>query len=484
MKINFKVSMYSLVISSTLFFVGCGGNGGNDDNDNGNVGGTPKVGNVSKFKYNRVSIAGSSITWGQGYLGEKSYVGEVEKYLREEVADTLGPEELDGPSLSENYSYAGKLKKYPAGTEILGSLKASNEITIVYAVKNGVGAVVEMIVDGNSLGDFSINGSNISPVKRIQNVTTDTNVEFRQPFRETNPKAVKTWKLDTDKKHSFKLVVKSGTLLLNFITNHMYYFQNAGVGGFQASDFLKSGVRSTAQEIIDFNPDLFIFESATNDANTWFREENGGDSTNRWFSRGDVFDFDFVNGNKRKIKLNKDLHGVNKGDVVIMGTYDGSINDVVVGIVDSVNTSSNMITFKSEVTSTINEKRCKIKSIKTWEDRVEQVVSKVTNGVGHKVAVGIGTSGVPNYYNPSRYLDDGDDDNDNHPRRLMGYREKGQMLASKNGWMFFDFFSKVKAFNPGVDTNGQWSLGDNTHPRNEGYRLFGSAITDVLKKAQ
>jgi lysophospholipase L1-like esterase len=55
------------------------------------------------------------------------------------------------------------------------------------------------------------------------------------------------------------------------------------------------------------------------------------------------------------------------------------------------------------------------------------------------------------------------------------------MKTIKNGWMFFDFFGKVKAFNPGVDTNGEWSLGDNTHPRNKGYALFGSAITDVLK---
>jgi hypothetical protein len=475
MKINFKMGVYSLVVSSALFFIGCGGDTSTMDVGQGGGKETVSVGN---FKYNRVSIAGSSITWGQGYLGEKSYVGEVEKYLREEVADTIGPDELNGPDVSENYSYAGKLKKYPTGTEITGNLKASDEITMVYAVKDGVGAVVEMIVDGNSLGDFTISGSNINPVKRIQNIDSS---EFRQPFRETNPQAVKTWKLDSNKAHSFKLVVKSGTLLLNFITNHMYYFQNAGVGGFQASDFLMSGVNSTAKEIIDFNPDLFIFESATNDANTWFRERNGEASTNRWFNRGNAMNFSFVDGDKKKIKLDTDISGVNSGDVVIMGTYGGNINDVVVGIVDNVDTGARVITLRSEVTSSITEYRCKIKNIKLWEDRVEQVVSKVTNGVGHKVAVGIGTSGVPNYYNPSRYENDNDEYNDNYPRRLLGYREKGQMLASKNGWMFFDFFGKVKAFNPGVDTNGEWSLGDNTHPRNEGYRLFGSAITDVLK---
>ena len=59
-------------------------------------------------------------------------------------------------------------------------------------------------------------------------------------------------------------------------------------------------------------------------------------------------------------------------------------------------------------------------------------------------------------------------------------------MANANGWMFYDFFNKVKAFNPGIDNNSnpnnRWSFGDNTHPNEEnGYRLFGEAVTDVLK---
>lgn len=63
----------------------------------------------------------------------------------------------------------------------------------------------------------------------------------------------------------------------------------------------------------------------------------------------------------------------------------------------------------------------------------------------------------------------------------MGYREKGKILAQKNGWMFYDFFGKVLSFEAGIDSSTRWSNGDNTHPRNEGYRLFGEAVTDVLK---
>jgi lysophospholipase L1-like esterase len=323
-----------------------------------------------------------------------------------------------------------------------------------------------MIVDGQSLGNYSINsGSDILPVRRIADVSLELKddgspVEFRQPFRENNTNAVKTWSLSSNKAHSFKLKIKSGTLLLNFITNHMYYFQNAGVGGFAASDFLLNGVISTTREIVAFDPDLFMFESSTNDANYM----DNAPSTNEWVAQGVEFTRESTTSNK--IIINR-VANIQAGDIVVMGNYNNNqdINDIEVGIVKSWNSGTKEITFTKNMSGKNLVLFCQIKRITQWENNVKSVINRVKTGVGHNVEIGIGTSGVPNLTE----------------RKLMGYREKGQMMAAENGWMFFDFFEKVRAVESGVDDQHKWSVGDNTHPNENGYPIFGSAITDVLK---
>jgi len=468
MKINFKKSMYVLTISSALFFQGCGSGGtsagNNDDNDK-----EDQLPAGKTFKYNRISIAGSSITWGKGYLGEKSYVGEVIKYFREDVADSIGPGELPTPAstISDLMSYKGELYVYNAGSVISGKLKASEDVSIVFA-GSGVDTVVEMEVDGNVCGSYTIQGSFkpvkvISPDNDVDSVTGNV-----RSFRETEPRSVaKICKNLENREHDFNLTVKSGKLHLNFITNHMYYFQNAGIGGYAASTILGEPAwfpDTTTDEIVDFDPDLFIFESSTNDAGTWAWEQaNIAATTNEWILRNST-DFSLGTSSK-KIQLASPV-SVQAGDVVVMGTYTGNIGSVAVAIV-AQNSNSKTITLTTDVPDHIAPK-CVIKRISKWETNVQTVIDRVTSG--RNVQVGIGTCGVPN-------LDQ---------RKLMGYREKGKIMADENGWMFFDFFNKVKAFNSGVDNSpnsaSRWSYGDNTHPNEEnGYRLFGEAITDVLK---
>jgi hypothetical protein len=481
MKIKFKRSMSVLAVSCLLFFQGCGGGGSGGDDSGNNGGGKVEYPAGKTFKFNRVSIAGSSITWGEGYLGEKSYVGEVEKYFREEVADTINPTELKALgsyslSINEPFSYQGELITYTAGSSISGTLEASDEIIIVYG---GSSATVEMEVDGQICGTKTISG-NFKPVKVISPANEkDLQTGNVRSFRETEPQSVaKICKNLENKEHNFKLTVKSGELHLNFITNHMYYFQNAGIGGYAASTFLGGAYawfpNTTTDEIVAFDPDLFIFESATNDANTWQREENGGRSTNNWKLESSI-SFTIVRNKPNQIELSQSpTKSIEVGDVVIMGEYSGNINTLAVGIVSNVN--SNIITLKDNVPTNV-QKYCKIKSIKEWEDNVKEVVSRVKTGIGHSLSVGIATCGVPNY------------DRNNYPdyaRRLMGYREKGIMLANDNNWMFFDFFKKlVNNGYVGIEANKgpneRWSKGDNTHPDVLGYGLFGEAITDVLK---
>jgi lysophospholipase L1-like esterase len=124
--------------------------------------------------------------------------------------------------------------------------------------------------------------------------------------------------------------------------------------------------------------------------------------------------------------------------------------------------------------------KCRIKRIKIWEDRVKEIVQKIKSGTGNNnMLVGIGTSGVPNYYDPSA--------NDPYtqvpytPRRLLGYREKGQVIAQENNWLFVDFFKNTLAVESGVDIDRNWSMGDNTHPNPDGRILFGKAVTEQLE---
>ncbi len=482
------------VVAFMLILQGCGGGGTStesnvitppDSNNNSNP--SSPIINESSFKYNRISIAGSSITHGnienasndgEGYVGEKSYVGVVEKYFREEVANTMGPDQLidaDG-EIAEPMSYEGVLKVYNARTELTGQLDTSDEITIVYA-GTGEHTVVELEVDGVK-HEYTIPDGTYTPEKKVFD---DSNVDFYKAFRQTNEKAVKTWKLSTNKPHSFTLRVKEGTLHLNFITNHMYYMQNAGVGGFEALDFLNdTRQHSTVEDIIAFKPDLFLFESSTNDAKTWIGESNPNEapSANVWRVENPI---DFTS-NGKQIILNQNIQ-VKKGDVVIMGEYEGDIQNMFIGIVAN-NTNSNVISLSKIVSyegkrvTEINElpegiQKCRIKDITMWEDRVKEVIREVKAGVTHQVTIGIGTSGVPNYYDPQV--------SNNTPRRLLGYREKGEILAQENDWLFIDFFQEILNVEAGVDTDHKWTYGDNTHPNENGRNLFGKAVIEALQ---
>lgn len=472
MKVLFKEGLISATTALLLTLSGCGGGGGGTTASSSSTSSSSDPTEID-YKFDRISIAGSSITYGNNYLGQESYVGVVEKYFREEIADTVM---FDGSGLEvieDNYAYQGKLYKVPAGTSINNFTIKGNEISIAFASSN-VNTTVEMIVDGSSLGTYTILGNTgVKPVK-----TLDTATGFN--FRENDPNAVKTWEIggSNTETHTFTLKVTSGELWLNFVTSHMYLFQNAGIGGYAASTFLQTGTGTTTEEIVDFSPELFIFESATNDANTWFREEETGVSTNRWIVRDPVT----CTASGNTITFSENV-SVEAGDIVVKGAYNGSVSTLGVGVVAEASTA-NIITLTEPITSGLDEV-CRVKNISDWEDNVESVIANVKTGVqneGIDLVVGIATSGAPNYYDPMVYTEHQD-----YARRLMGYREKGEMLADQNGWMFFDFFGATLDFNNGVVENelsqaNRWSKGDNTHPDINGYAVFGNAVVEVLKE--
>lgn len=505
--INLRKLLLPLALSLLFSFslVGCGGGGTAQGTGSSSSGGSSSGGEnppeQNYFNYRKISIAGSSITHGdisdetnkgEGYLGEKSYVGEVERYLREEVADTIGPNELPNAddTIDELMSYQGKIKVYDAGTVLHGTLAASDEIAIAFAGSDRP-VSISLEVDG-SVYDYTIPAGDYLPVKKAFDDSSET---FYFAFRETNPQAVKVWKLDTKKAHTFDLVVKRGALHLNFITNHMYYMQNAGVGGFEAKDFLStSRTHSTVNDIIAFDPDVFIFESGTNDAKTWQKElqlkTNPGidaPSTNHWIVEDPVACS--ISGKTITIPQ---AETVEKGDVVIIGDYKGDIQNMIVGVVGTNSNGntislSKIVSYSGQLAHEVSSvpagiaRQCRIKSIKVWEERVKEVVQKVKNGVGHSLVVGIGTSGVPNYYDPDPAKNNPYTNTPYSPRRLLGYREKGEIMADENGWLFVDFFQHTLSVEPGVDVNRKWSYGDNTHPNDPGRRYFGQAVIDSIK---
>ncbi len=480
-----RVFLQVYVVIVTFLVIGCGGG---SDRNVGNDGRSSST--IDKFFFNKISIAGSSITHGDikdssnqgdGYLGERSYVGEVEKYFRENIADTINSDELTGADdeIATPMCYLGKMKVYYAGSETSGTLAASDEIAIVFGGSSDT-TRIQLDVDGESF-TYTIPKGNYLPVKKTFD---DTNVHFYKAFRENNPRAVHVWHLKDDKPHTFHLKVLSGELHLNFITNHMYYFQNAGVGGYEAKNFLNTTrAHSNLKDIVAFDPDLFIFESSTNDAKTWEQDHDQTDSevsTNKWIVE-DPVSFR-VRGKTITLRRSVDVH---KGDIVVMGEYNGDIQNMAVGIVSSDSNGrdislSKIVSYANQNATEVSSipqnivKRCRVKSISDWEDRVKRVVQQLQSGVGHTVTVGIGTSGVPNYYDPAKIHISG------MPRRLLGYREKGKILAAENGWFFADFFQKTLKVEPGVDTERKWSYGDNTHPNEQGRVLFGQAVIEAM----
>ncbi|KMN06740.1 hypothetical protein [Pseudomonas helleri] len=109
----------------------------------------------------RVSVAGSSITWGSGWLGEDSYVGDVERYLRNELATTLHGTDfaLTGTSatVANKLFYKGAaLRLQGVNTEVRFDLYG-DELSLCIARERGnTGASkVEVYADGALLDTFT-----------------------------------------------------------------------------------------------------------------------------------------------------------------------------------------------------------------------------------------------------------------------------------------------------------------------------------------
>ncbi len=548
---------------------------------------------TNDYKYNRITFAGSSITWGAGFLSPLSYIGEVEKHLRDNIATTIMPNLLNNNAIeiSDPLSYKEKLYKYSGiDTNISGSIYG-NKISIAFARERGNkgAANIELYIDGVLHDEFStinnefyaenifktftgngeqlafdlgyihtfnhsltINGTKynisrwpsnpknnamilrkinndgfvhhflafenppskedniqlifsvgetIKPVKStISNILKEINssIEYQYgddtkslitlrtnkglDFRQTDKRAIKTWKFNRSKNRYFTFKIKelspnatgdTPEFFLNFITNHMYYFQNAGIGASTAEDLLKANntLRTTTQ-INNFKPDLILLESSTND--DWRLINKDGTPTdlgNYWMAYDGIkmntmFNYIPAEISEYSIKLdsNATYGNIKKGDILIIGKGEDN-RALEVRIIESWNPINKIATFnKSLSINDYNGSFGQIKRIDYWAKNIKSFFRELDNNPDIMIA----TSGVPNI----------------HDRRLEGYREKGQELARTLNAHFIDFYQVTydwKYGNPLHIIDNTWSE-DNTHPNKKGNELFGSAIIKTLSQ--
>ncbi|WP_413052126.1 hypothetical protein [Pseudomonas bubulae] len=109
----------------------------------------------------RVSVAGSSITWGQGWLGEDSYVGDIERHLRTVLANTLHGADfvLTGTSatVSNKLFYKGSAVRLQGASSEASFDLYGDELSLCIARERGNAgaALVEVYADGTLLDTFS-----------------------------------------------------------------------------------------------------------------------------------------------------------------------------------------------------------------------------------------------------------------------------------------------------------------------------------------
>lgn len=112
----------------------------------------------------RLSFLGSSTTWGSsgGYLGQDSYVGQVEEFLRNQLAVTIAAEALNATGTwqvftNEPMCYRSQVGKLAgAGSQLEFELNG-NELSAALCLERGnAGAgIIELLVDGQLYDEFS-----------------------------------------------------------------------------------------------------------------------------------------------------------------------------------------------------------------------------------------------------------------------------------------------------------------------------------------
>lgn len=545
----------------------------------------------------RVSVAGSSITWGNGWLGEDSYAGAVEDWLRNSQATTLHAATNAAIAVVGSSSavtgkdhYKGStLKMSGVGTTASFSL-TGDELSLVIARERGNAgaAVIELYIAGvlydtfstfnaqpfatgkvkNFVGDGatakfdlgecwtynhavtvggtakigSLNaggyggtvpstddfmvirqlvaaaggpevhhfllfkvapattaaiactydaGESVTHMRgtvgnigkslstSLESAYGDGNVSFDPAhpsaissglgFRESDTRAVVTWRFDTAVSRAFMLNIKSldsratgatPELWLNFATNRMHHLQNAGIGGWSASLLRDDTGLNNVKYINRFQPDAVLLESCTNDDwnthvdHAWRSRTGLTDAQVRNDDSGNYFktvtyvsaDNYTVDDNRMSITAITDtsatLDGtgatfqVATGDAFIIGDFKGDNRRVVTRIVSAWDATNRIVSWgkplRTEELAQIKALNdlvggyAMVKAAPIWRQALIDVITSL-RVANPDVQVILGTGGIPNW----------------HYRRLEGYRELANQLATEQGALFTDYYRQT-----------------------------------------
>lgn len=116
----------------------------------------------------RVALAGSSITWGSGWLGQESYVATVDDYLRYQCADTRSGGQLaasaGASTVSNPLFFRGSCTRLVGADESASFELAGDEVTLCIARPRGVhgAAVCELLIDGAVHDTFTTLGNPVT----------------------------------------------------------------------------------------------------------------------------------------------------------------------------------------------------------------------------------------------------------------------------------------------------------------------------------
>lgn len=561
-----------------------------------------------------VAIAGSSITWGQGYLGEGSYVGVVEQILRNQYAKTLHASVIapTATTLSGNDFYQGSIKRISGlngeisfnldGDELSLSIARERENTGACLVElyvdsvlydtfdtstkpsvsrtenfTGNGSTIKFNLDGCFTYDHSITVDGVAKVGKIatsnaipstddymiirrydsvnnrvvhalwfkeaptgaivaaykqgENIrhlkgTIDrvgagyaTALEYQYGdgstaydpanptaissgfgFRESDQRSVKTWKFSESKTRSYKLKIKelhsSATgstphLDLNFVTNRMHHIMNAGIGGWSAIEFIDDAIKlNTIAEVINFNPNVVLIESCTNDdsstgvfkahvvktgitnaeildaATANYFTSISGSSDNKTVN--DVrIPMTAITPNTITLAANVVDASIAVGDAVIIGDYGCNHQRVAVRVIKAYDSATKTITlnrsisadefYQAESLSDLLSEFVMIYSAQSWANQNEQLVEMVESALPD-CKISVATAGIPHFY----------------LRKLFGYREIAQKVAKDKRIGFVDYYNATFDYQYSQQLSTHQTI---TSTGVSEYTLTGSAYT-------
>lgn len=197
-------------------------------------------------------------------------------------------------------------------------------------------------------------------------------------FRETDSRAIVTYRFEEEKERTVKLKVKglygeaSGTpyFRFNFATNRIFYFQNAGIGGWGLSRLLQpTSTEPTRnwQNVLKFNPDKIVLETTPNDdwavfGHKIYKIDTANLATLRkiktfplrhiTYNAGtDDYEFSKWRGvitaiTRSSVTFDGSVEGaIAKGDVLLIGQYWSNNRDYIERIVESYDAGTKTIYF-------------------------------------------------------------------------------------------------------------------------------------------